>query len=133
MRQHERALQLREPCVVDARAGKEAESRVDAVDSPARGDDVIDSKRRRIDRRLGGDIDTQRDRLRPEAAQIREPQVGGNEIEVRLLSIKNFPPRFSLWNMGALIGDLYQGPLQYPCPFLITLGVHILEPEATNM
>ena len=57
---------------------------------------------------------------------------GGNEIEVRLLSIKNFPPRFSLWNMGALIGDLYQGPLQYPCPFLITLGVHILEPEATK-
>ena len=55
-----------------------------------------------------------------------------DELEIRLLSIKNFPPRFALWNMGALIGDLFQGALQYPCPFMITLGVHVLEPEATK-
>ena len=55
-----------------------------------------------------------------------------DEVAIRLLSIKNFPPRFALWNMGALIGDLYQGALQYPCPFMITLGVHVLEQEATK-
>ena len=34
--------------------------------------------------------------------------------------------------MGSLIGDLYQATLQYPCPFMITLGVHVLDAEATR-
>ena len=54
------------------------------------------------------------------------------ETAMRLLSVRSFPPRFALWNMGSLIGDLYQGTLQYPCPFLITLGVHVLAPDATR-
>ena len=52
--------------------------------------------------------------------------------ELRLLSVRSYPPRFALWNMGSLIGDLYQATLQYPCPFLLTLGVHVLDPEATR-
>ena len=52
--------------------------------------------------------------------------------EMRLLSVRSFPPRFALWNMGSLIGDLYQATLQYPCPFMITLGVHVLDAEATR-
>ncbi|TAK52564.1 MAG: type IV secretion system protein TraC, partial [Betaproteobacteria bacterium] len=52
--------------------------------------------------------------------------------ELRLLSVRSFPPRFALWNMGSLIGDLYQSTLQYPCPFMLTLGVHVLDPEATH-
>ncbi len=52
--------------------------------------------------------------------------------ELRLLSVRSFPPRFALWNMGSLIGDLYQSTLQYPCPFLVTLGVHVLDPEGTR-
>ena len=40
--------------------------------------------------------------------------------------------RYALWNMGSLIGDLYQATLQYPCPFMLTLGVHVLDPEATR-
>ncbi|MBI2293789.1 MAG: type IV secretion system protein TraC [Betaproteobacteria bacterium] len=52
--------------------------------------------------------------------------------ELRLLSVRSLPPRFALWNMGSLIGDLYQNTLQYPCPFLLTLGVHVLDPEATR-
>jgi conjugal transfer ATP-binding protein TraC len=57
---------------------------------------------------------------------LTEPQ------EMRLLSVRSFPPRFALWNMGSLIGDLYQATLQYPCPFMITLGVHVLDAEATR-
>jgi conjugal transfer ATP-binding protein TraC len=53
-------------------------------------------------------------------------------IDLRLLSVRSFPPRFALWNMGSLIGDLYQGTLQFPCPFLLSLGVHVLDPEATR-
>jgi conjugal transfer ATP-binding protein TraC len=52
--------------------------------------------------------------------------------ELRLLSVRSFPQRYALWNMGSLIGDLYQATLQYPCPFMITLGVHVLDPEATR-
>ena len=52
--------------------------------------------------------------------------------ELRLMSVRSFPPRFALWNMGSLIGDLYQATLQYPCPFMITLGVHVLDAEATR-
>ncbi|OQC18079.1 type IV secretion system protein TraC [Candidatus Skiveiella danica] len=52
--------------------------------------------------------------------------------ELRLLSVRSCPARFALWNMGSLIGDLYQATLQYPCPFMITLGVHVLDPEATR-
>lgn len=56
----------------------------------------------------------------------------GVEHEVRLLSVRAYPPRFALWNMASLIGDLYQGTLQFPCPFVMTLGVHMLDPEATR-
>lgn len=52
--------------------------------------------------------------------------------ELRLLSVRSLPSRFALWNMGSLIGDLYQSTLQYPCPFLLTLGVQVLDPEATR-
>ena len=57
---------------------------------------------------------------------------GPGGVDLRLLPVRSFPPRFALWNMGSLIGDLYQGTLQYPCPFLLTLGVHLLDPEATR-
>jgi conjugal transfer ATP-binding protein TraC len=52
--------------------------------------------------------------------------------ELRLLSVRSFPQRYALWNMGSLIGDLYQATLQYPCPYMLTLGVHVLDPEATR-
>jgi len=55
-----------------------------------------------------------------------------SDVALRVLSVRALPPRFALWNMGNLIGDLYQGTLQYPCPFLLTLGVHVLDAEATR-
>ena len=53
-------------------------------------------------------------------------------IEVRFYAVKTFPERFALWQMGGLTGDLLQGALQYPCPFLLTLGVEMLDPETTR-
>jgi len=55
-----------------------------------------------------------------------------DEIALRLLSARALPPRYALWNTGSLIGDLYQATLQFPCPFLLTLGVHVLDAEATR-
>ncbi len=53
-------------------------------------------------------------------------------LEARFYSIKSFPERFALWQMGSLIGDLKQPALQYSAPFLLTLGVHVLDPNATK-
>lgn len=55
-----------------------------------------------------------------------------DQLDVRFLSIKSFPEHFSLWQMGALIGDIMQPALQYNCPFLLTMGVHILDPNTTR-
>jgi conjugal transfer ATP-binding protein TraC len=54
---------------------------------------------------------------------------GGAALEARFYSIKSFPERFALWQMGSLIGDLMQPALQYSAPFLLTLGVHVLDPN----
>lgn len=54
---------------------------------------------------------------------------GGPRLEARFHSIKSFPERFALWQMGSLIGDLMQPALQYSSPFLLTLGVHVLDPN----
>ena len=51
-------------------------------------------------------------------------------LEARFYSIKSFPERFALWQMGSLIGDLMQPALQYSVPFLLTMGVYILDPNA---
>ena len=53
-------------------------------------------------------------------------------LEARFYTIKSFPERFALWQMGSLIGDLMQPALQYSAPFLLTMGVQILDPNATK-
>jgi conjugal transfer ATP-binding protein TraC len=50
------------------------------------------------------------------------------DVEARFFSIKSFPENFALWNMSSMIGDLMQPALQYPCNFMITMGVHLLDP-----
>ena len=57
---------------------------------------------------------------------------GDAGLDVRFFSIKSFPERFGLWQMGSLIGDLMQPALQYNAPFLLTMGVHVLDPNATR-
>ena len=53
-------------------------------------------------------------------------------LEARFYSIKSFPERFALWQMGSIIGDLMQPALQYSAPFLLTMGVHVLDPNVTK-
>jgi conjugal transfer ATP-binding protein TraC len=72
---------------------------------------------------------------------IQDPHPGGltlwkegstQALEARFYSIKSFPERFALWQMGSLIGDLMQPALQYTAPFLLTMGVHVLDPNVTK-
>lgn len=55
-----------------------------------------------------------------------------DQMEARFFSIKSFPQRFALWQMGALVGDLMQPALQYSSPFLLSMGVHILDHNAVR-
>lgn len=54
------------------------------------------------------------------------------EIEARTLSVTTYPRDYRLWHCGALIGDDFYSSLRYPCPFLLTLGVYILDAQATK-
>ncbi len=72
---------------------------------------------------------------------IQDPHAGGislrkegspDSLEARFYSIKSFPERFALWQMGSLIGDLMQPALQYSAPFLLTMGVHVPDPNVTK-
>lgn len=49
-----------------------------------------------------------------------------SEVHSRLYSVSGYPSSFPLWGMGNLIGDFYQDQLAYACPFVITMGAHIL-------
>lgn len=76
------------------------------------------------------DFDTIQD---PTPSGLRLWKESGDDVlEARFYSIKSFPERFSLWQMGSLIGDLMQPALQYSAPFLLTMGVHVLDPNATK-
>src|SRR5262245_2217439 len=76
------------------------------------------------------DLDTIQDAT---AHYLRLTKEGSEEtLEARCYSIKSFPERCALWQMGSVIGDLMQPALQYSAPFLVTMGVHILDPNATK-
>ena len=50
----------------------------------------------------------------------------------RFFSVRSYPKRYSLAEMGALTGDFIQGALAYPCPFLLTLNIRIPDYETTR-
>jgi len=55
-----------------------------------------------------------------------------DRVEARMISVKNYPEEFGLWGMGNLMGDMFQNNLQYRCPFLFTLGVHLPDLESAK-
>ena len=53
-------------------------------------------------------------------------------MEARFMSVKSYPQRFGLWGMRDLLGDYFQATLHYNCPFVLTLGIHVLDYEKTK-
>lgn len=78
------------------------------------------------------DIDTISDTKRKHRILFGKAGRPETNMESRLYSIKSFPEKFGLWNMGGLIGDLFQIQLQYPCSFMLTIGVMMLDPQASK-
>ena len=50
---------------------------------------------------------------------------GGFRVDVRPLSVRQYPRQWAGWSMGNMIGDFYTDTLRIPCPFLHTLTVYI--------
>ena len=73
------------------------------------------------------DIDT-RQRATEGELLFRKPS-HKEEISARFFVAKSYPEKAALWRMGALVGDALQNTLQYPCPFLITMGVQFMDPS----
>lgn len=53
-------------------------------------------------------------------------------IATRVYTVKSYPKVFALWQMSSLIGDIYQGTLQYGCPFMITMGLFFKDRDAVK-
>jgi len=49
----------------------------------------------------------------------------GEQTHIRCLSIDEYPNEWILHGMGSLIGDMFNNWQQYPCPFLLSLNLHI--------
>lgn len=71
------------------------------------------------------DFDTIQDSF-PDHLLAHKPN-GPEQLESRFFSIRSYPERFALWQMAGLIGDLMQPALQYRSPFMLTMGVKILD------
>ncbi len=76
------------------------------------------------------DIDT-RQLAHPTHITFTKPN-RDTEVEARVYAVRTYPKRFALYMMGGLIGNLLQSNLQYPCPYVITMGVVILDPATTS-
>lgn len=59
---------------------------------------------------------------------FRKPSRRDDDVHARFYVVSSYPEKFALWRMGALVGDTLQNTLQYPCPFLITMGVQFRDP-----
>jgi conjugal transfer ATP-binding protein TraC len=55
-----------------------------------------------------------------------------DHIATRVYCVKSYPKSFALWSMSTLIGDIYQGTLQYGCPFMITMGLFFKDRDAVK-
>lgn len=71
------------------------------------------------------DFDTIQDSM-PDRLRFSKAS-SSDTMDACFFSVKSYPKKFPLWRMGSLIGDVMQPALQFDCPFLITLGVHILD------
>ena len=79
------------------------------------------------------DFDTIQDPHPANALTFVEGRRPRDVLDVRASTRSSrFPERFALWQTGSLIGDLMQPALQYTAPFLLTMGVHVLDPNVTR-
>ena len=53
-----------------------------------------------------------------------------DDLEIKTFSVNRYPPEWTLFQMGELIGDLFRDNRQFPYPYIFHYGVHI--PKQSN-
>lgn len=61
-----------------------------------------------------------------------EPGDPDARIAVRTFGVHQYPATKELWEMNNIVGSLFNDVHQYPCPYLITCGVMILDQSAVE-
>lgn len=61
----------------------------------------------------------------PTQIQFRQLGNDAHHLSVRTLSANKYPESIGLWEMGAVVGDMFETSLQIPCPFLVVMGCHV--------
>ncbi|KWF83479.1 conjugal transfer protein TraC [Burkholderia cepacia] len=61
-----------------------------------------------------------------------EPGEPDTRIAVRSFGVHQYPTSKELWEMNNIVGSLFNDVHQYPCPYLITCGVVILDQSAVE-
>ena len=55
---------------------------------------------------------------------LRSPE--GAAVCIRAHSVQSYPKHFDMHQVGKMLGDADKGSMGYPCPFLITMGMQVL-------
>ncbi|WP_420207669.1 DUF5934 domain-containing protein (plasmid) [Acinetobacter baumannii] len=55
-----------------------------------------------------------------------------NRIAFRGFGVMRYPKFKHLYEMGNVIGDFFENSLQYPCPYIISMGIHILDKTSSE-
>ncbi|MDX8377475.1 MAG: type IV secretion system protein TraC [Mariprofundales bacterium] len=55
-----------------------------------------------------------------------------DDMEIRCMSVKSYPDEFVFPGMSALMGDMFQNALQLNCPFMLSAGIYLPNPESTK-
>ena len=71
-------------------------------------------------------------RVRPRHLLFGDHVDGAKPIAVRAMSAQDYPIEFDIGEVGALLGDMVRRDLQYPCPYMICLGIMVLDYENTK-
>jgi conjugal transfer ATP-binding protein TraC len=53
-------------------------------------------------------------------------------VAMRSYGITRYPKQKTLWEMGEIIGAMFDNGLQYPCPYILTCGIYTLDANQTE-
>ena len=63
---------------------------------------------------------------------IPEKNEKDERVAVRSFGIMRYPKHKQLWEMGEVVGAMFDDSLQYPCPYIITCGIYTLDANQTE-
>lgn len=63
---------------------------------------------------------------------VPEKNEKDERVAMRSYGVMRYPKRKQLWEMSEVVGAMFDDPLQYPCPYIITCGIYTLDANQTE-